>query len=580
MEIFLDNPGFSVDITNAEVHFSDPPKSSGLSSTNSGDSARRSCKKCHGRMISFSLDKLLYCTKCRGSDCNLMSRCDECMQWTKEEMEAYMKLCRSVSSKCKKSKSSPPRSTPPESDGDHSLAAKLDSVNKSVDMKIEAMSASLMSRFSSMLEKFQLSSNNPSLSDPSAVPGYSACLSEPPSRHPTVSTKNRKGLRFRKGDEDPVPHEDELASASIMDETPETVWHPPGDTGEPQGSQRAPVFARQHQADAGFDSQVEDDDDDDRESVADIVPPNKAYNSLMHYIYDRFPHSRPTSAPHLPPRCEFEEFFATSEVTSSTKPNLVIYSRVSEIVEASTDRASRFARESRPLHRVVPLRRLMFHVGDQPDYCSAKFLNPDFSRISKHKTILKSRSSSDSLSDLERLDLASCTILAGESQSFWLLSSLLAQLRNEGYKPADPALFDKNISTLSAALASQTTLSAGLSDFITSKRRESYLAHTSCPIVESVKSDLLVAPGSNSLLFNQRLLEKVVSTVKEDPLSHLRLRWPLFQKWFLGDGLEPLALVPALPLCIFLALALKATESAPLLHLVARLTSVGVRVGA
>ena len=79
-------------------------------------------------------------------------------------------------------------------------------------------------------------------------------------------------------------------------------------------------------------------------------------------------------------------------------------------------------------------------------------------------------------------------------------------------------LFDKNISTLSAALASRTALSAGLSDFITSKRRESYLAHTSCPIAESVKRDLLVAPGSDSLLFNQPLLEKVVNTVKEDAL--------------------------------------------------------------
>ena len=166
----------------------------------------------------------------------------------------------------------------------------------------------------------------------------------------------------------------------------------------------------------------------------------------------------------------------------------------------------------------MPLKRRMFHVGDQPDYCSARFLNPDFSRISKHKTIIKSRASSVSLSDLERLDRASRTILAGESQSFWLLPSLLAQLRDEGYKPADPALFDKNISTLSAALASQTALSAGLSDFITSKRRESYLAHTSCPIAESVKRDLLVAPGSDSLLFNQPLLEKVVTTVKEDSL--------------------------------------------------------------
>ena len=83
------------------------------------------------------------------------------------------------------------------------------------------------------------------------MPGYSAYLSEPASRRPTVSTKSHTGLRFRKGDEDPVPHEDDLASASHMDETPETVRHPPGDIEEPQGSQRAPSFARQRQVCAG-----------------------------------------------------------------------------------------------------------------------------------------------------------------------------------------------------------------------------------------------------------------------------------------------------------------------------------------
>ena len=109
-------------------------------------------------------------------------------------------------------------------------------------------------------------------------------------------------------------------------------------------------------------------------------------------------------------------------------------------------------------------------------------------------------------------------MLAGQSQNFWLLSFLLAQLRDEGYKPADPTLFDKNIATLSASLASQTALSAGVSEFVTTKRRESYLAHTSCLIAESVKRDLLVTPGTDSLLFNQPLLEKVVTTIKEDSL--------------------------------------------------------------
>ena len=261
-----------------------------------------------------------------------------------------------------------------------------------------------------------------------------------------------------------------------------------------------------------------DDDDDDRESNADDAPSDRAYNRLMHYIHDRFPHSEPASAPQAPPRCDFEEFFSPSEAKSSGKPNLTLYPRVDEILDSYADKAARFAKESKPLHRVLPLKCRTFHVGDRPDFCSARYLNPDFSRISKSKSILRSRASSVSLADLEKLDRASRSLVAGQSQSFWLLSSLLAQLRDEGFKPADPGLFDKDISTLSASLASQTGLSTCISEFVRSKRRESFVAYTSCLITESVKRDLLVAPGTESLLFNQPLLEKVVSTTKEDSI--------------------------------------------------------------
>ena len=157
-------------------------------------------------------------------------------------------------------------------------------------------------------------------------------------------------------------------------------------------------------------------------------------------------------------------------------------------------------------------------MGDQPDFCMARLVNSDFSRISRHKKILRSRSSSMTLSDLERLNQTSRSIIAGQSQSFWLLSSLLAQLKDEGFKPADPNLFDQSITALSASLASQTSLTFAMSEFVTAKRLKSYLAHSSCPVGDSVKRELLVAPGTDSLLFNQPLLEKVVSNIKEDSL--------------------------------------------------------------
>ena len=346
MEISLDNPGFQVDITDAEVHYSDPPKSSGSSSSSSGNSARRSCNKCHGRMSSFSLDKHLFCIKCRGAECSLTFRCDECLQWTKEEMESYVKLRKSLSSKGRRSKSSSsssssPWSTPHDSDFDHKMVAQFDLVHKSVDQKLEAMSSSLISKFSSMLAQFQLGLNPTSFSDDSAVPGYSACLSEPPSLLPSVSTKSRTGLQFREGGEDPVPHKSGLAQgfASVrpsMDETPGTSQRPPSeDTGKPQGhsSQQAPGFSGDSQSGAGFSFHQEEEDDDDRESVVELPPPDKTYASLISYIHDRFPHSRPASAPRLPLRCEFEEFFTISESTPAARQNLLIYPRVSELVD-------------------------------------------------------------------------------------------------------------------------------------------------------------------------------------------------------------------------------------------------------
>ena len=81
-----------------------------------------------------------------------------------------------------------------------------------------------------------------------------------------------------------------------------------------------------------------------------------------------------------------------------------------------------------------------------------------------------------SFSDMERVEKCSRTFVGGHSQSFWLMSALLSQLKQDGFQPSDPALFDKTISSLSATLATQTSLAAGLTDFLVSKHRESYLA--------------------------------------------------------------------------------------------------------
>ena len=379
-----------------------------------------------------------------------------------------------------------------------------------------------MSQFALMLDQFKLGLNDTSFSGNPGVPGPSVSQTEPPSLQHPVSTECQN-LRFQDEGEDPVPHGLGLAQGGVSLARPQlgsdavTSRDPPPEaSGKSQrlSDPLGPRVSFAQPTETELAQHPEEEDEDDRESIAEPPVLDKTYSRLINFICDRFANSRPVTNASAPPRCEFEEFFAVSEPPSAARQNLTVYPRVSEIVDASAERASRLARESQP-HRVVPLRHKLFYVGDDHDFCNARYVNADFARIPKSKTILKSRASSVNLADLER---ASRTVLAGDSQYFWLLSSLRAQLKDDGYRPSDPALFDKNISSLSAALASQTMMAAGVTDFITSKRRELYLAFATCPIAESVKRELLVAPGTGSLLFDQPLLEKVVAQMKEDSL--------------------------------------------------------------
>ena len=70
MDFSLDNPGFEMDVLDqVDIHQSDLSRTSSGSSASSGESTHCSCARCHGRMSSFSLDRLMFCIKCRGSDC-------------------------------------------------------------------------------------------------------------------------------------------------------------------------------------------------------------------------------------------------------------------------------------------------------------------------------------------------------------------------------------------------------------------------------------------------------------------------------------------------------------------------------
>ena len=87
MDFSLDNPSFSDSITDMQ----DAQKSSGSSSASSCQ-PQRSCARCYSRMSSTDRDKHFLCICCRGYKCSVDLRCEECVNWSKEEMLAHEKI--------------------------------------------------------------------------------------------------------------------------------------------------------------------------------------------------------------------------------------------------------------------------------------------------------------------------------------------------------------------------------------------------------------------------------------------------------------------------------------------------------
>ena len=241
---------------------------------------------------------------------------------------------------------------------------------------------------------------------------------------------------------------------------------------------------------------------------------DKTLVCLGNFIHERYPESPPLSAPLLAPRCGFELLFVVSDPPESTRPRFRLYPRVADVVQATRDRDANLAKGTKQLSSILPKKRRLQSVADEPKFGTPQVLNPDFSRLPENKTISNKRLSTVSFFELEGIEGCTKALLEANSFSLWLMSGLLSQLKRDGLTPSDPTLFDSAISSLSCSILNQTQTASALSDFVVSKRRESYLGHASLPLSTAQKRELLISPGFGSDLFDQELIEKVSGQVK------------------------------------------------------------------
>ena len=104
----LDDPGFLPPVPPA-------PPSSSESSVETPTDGRRKCSSCPRRMSKKSADRHTICVQCRGFDCDLSSRCEECLDWSEDEISKYAKYRKSLKSRessSRKTSLPPPPLTP------------------------------------------------------------------------------------------------------------------------------------------------------------------------------------------------------------------------------------------------------------------------------------------------------------------------------------------------------------------------------------------------------------------------------------------------------------------------------------
>ena len=560
----LDDPGFETPSA---------PPSSDSSSVDAPSDVRRNCIACPGRMSKKTVDRHTLCISCRGSDCDLDNRCEECMDWPEEEIKLYAKYPKSLKSKTRSKSSVPP--PPPAtsvSSPQPSPRADLESRVDSLSVTVATLAELIHSKFDAITVSVgqpflpQVSSQarlEPDVRDPH--PGSTAGYHQEsqglggPDRSPAGPSLApqyvHQGIRAQ--------FVEQLGSASAAQpsaapgtapqpSTAFTHWPPPtGFTVPPHSFQPStsgwvpsgPPPPLRSTPESRSTSESEDSDAESAVSTLD-----SAASHLADLIYESCPESRPAADATHPPRCGFEAWFGQPP-SSSSHQRFRLYPRVAEVESEVSARAEAIACRSKPLSQILPRRSRKYTVADDPLYTSSQPVNPSFAQLAGAKAVGFKRWGSISFSEMERLEWVFRNQLEVTSSSLWLMSGILAMLKRDGFQPSDPSLFNTALSSVSAAMSQQAHSAATGSTFLRSKCRDSLLSHTSVPVPEAQRKSLTVSPGSGAGLFDESLLSDIVAQVQRSSLISSRRFLALL-------GVRGHALLPPLRLLVLLVIAL------------------------
>ena len=309
------------------------PPSSSESSVETPVDGRRKCSSCPRRMSKKSADRHTICISCRGFDCDINNRCEECLEWSEDDIIKYAKYRKSLKSRESSSKAKTTLSHPPLTPSRHSpqpaqqpapRPSQRDDIQSQVDSltnNFKSLSDSLTSQLSDFMAQFlcqNQSFRQPRLgpdageSHPGQTAGESRMLQGEgaPSRMPLVPPYHDCPLH--NDSRAPPPEQSGSAPsrsppfAAPRASTRQAPRPPPTFEAPPQPSTSGWVPPGPPPPRLRHDSSGSDSEASDSESVTSAR--HSASARLADLIYEVCPDSRPLFDLKAP-RCGFEAWF-------------------------------------------------------------------------------------------------------------------------------------------------------------------------------------------------------------------------------------------------------------------------------
>ena len=319
-KVNLDEPGFT-----APAGSTAPPSSD--SSVEPPPDSRSKCVSCPRRMSAKTADRHTVCVVCRGYDCNLETRCEECIEWPDEEVRLYAKMRKSLKSKgSSKHRPKPSASPPPPAASippsqPHALVdmqtqvdtlnSMMTTISESLFARMDALQASLAP---SVPQPSSRPSHRPDAGSPQ--PGVTAGKSRMFQALGETSRKYEENVRLDQGVRPPRQEYASPSAASQPRAAPGAAPQPsafvppqppPRHEVPPQPSTSGWVpSGPQPPRSRGSRSSSESEDS---ETESEFAARESSSSRLAELIYEVCPHSRPLLDDTRPPRCEFEGWF-------------------------------------------------------------------------------------------------------------------------------------------------------------------------------------------------------------------------------------------------------------------------------